>query len=62
MRTDIEEAKSQEIAKLQAALQEVQQLCKEAIEMLVKEREAAKEAMEVAPVLKRSRFRYRAEE
>ncbi|WVZ94114.1 hypothetical protein U9M48_040050 [Paspalum notatum var. saurae] len=42
MRVDLEEAKSQENAKLRAALQEVQQLYKETNEMLVQEREAAK--------------------
>ncbi|KAL6635354.1 hypothetical protein ACP70R_028025 [Stipagrostis hirtigluma subsp. patula] len=52
MRADLEEAKSQENAKLQAALQEVQQQYKETKEMLVQEREAAKKAAEVAPVIK----------
>uniref|UniRef100_A0A0E0NMU1 Uncharacterized protein n=1 Tax=Oryza rufipogon TaxID=4529 RepID=A0A0E0NMU1_ORYRU len=52
MRADLEEAKSQENAKLQATLQEVQQQYKETQEMLVKEREAAKKAAEVAPVVK----------
>uniref|UniRef100_A0A0E0K6W1 Uncharacterized protein n=1 Tax=Oryza punctata TaxID=4537 RepID=A0A0E0K6W1_ORYPU len=52
MRADLEEAKSQENAKLQATLQEVQQQYKETQEMLVKEREAAKKAAEVAPVIK----------
>nr|CAB3448335.1 unnamed protein product [Digitaria exilis] len=52
MRADLEEAKSQENAKLQAALQEVQQQYKETKEMLVQEREAAKKAAEIAPVIK----------
>ncbi|KAK8463508.1 hypothetical protein SEVIR_1G372100v4 [Setaria viridis] len=52
MRADLEEAKSQENAKLQAALQEVQQQYKETKEILVQEREAAKKAAEVAPVIK----------
>lgn len=37
---------------MQATLQEVQQQYKETQEMLVKEREAAKKAAEVAPVVK----------
>jgi myosin-5 len=52
MRADLEEAKSQENAKLQAALQEVQQQYKETKEILVQEREAAKKAAEIAPVIK----------
>ncbi|XP_023158168.1 myosin-6 isoform X1 [Zea mays] len=52
MRADLEETKSQENAKLQAALQEVQQQYKETKEILVQEREAAKKAAEIAPVIK----------
>ncbi|CAM0943043.1 unnamed protein product [Alopecurus aequalis] len=52
MRADLEEAKSQENAKLQAALQEVQQQYKETKDTLVKEREAAKMVAEIAPVIK----------
>lgn len=52
LQADLEETKSQENAKLQAALQEVQQQYKETKEMLVQEREAAKKAAEVAPVIK----------
>ncbi|WVZ73148.1 hypothetical protein U9M48_021492 [Paspalum notatum var. saurae] len=52
MRADLEEAKSQENAKLQAALQEVQQQYKETKDMLVQEREAAKKAADIAPVIK----------
>jgi len=37
---------------LQAALQEVQQQYKETKEILVQEREAAKKAAEIAPVIK----------
>uniref|UniRef100_A0A453Q2S2 Myosin motor domain-containing protein n=1 Tax=Aegilops tauschii subsp. strangulata TaxID=200361 RepID=A0A453Q2S2_AEGTS len=52
MRADLEESKSQENAKLQAALQEVQQQYKETKDTLVKEREAAKKVAEIAPVIK----------
>nr|CAD1830833.1 unnamed protein product [Ananas comosus var. bracteatus] len=52
MRADLEEAKAQENAKLQAALQEVQQQFKETKEMLMKERDAAKKAAEIVPVIK----------
>ncbi|KAK1603409.1 hypothetical protein QYE76_016522 [Lolium multiflorum] len=52
MRADLEESKSQENAKLQAALQEVQQQYKETKDILVKEREAAKMVAEIAPVIK----------
>ncbi|KAK9087685.1 hypothetical protein Syun_030079 [Stephania yunnanensis] len=51
MRSDMEEAKNQENAKLQSALNEVQLQFKETKELLVKEREAAKEAAEQAPVI-----------
>ncbi|GJN22552.1 hypothetical protein PR202_gb10130 [Eleusine coracana subsp. coracana] len=52
MRADLEEAKSQENAKLQAALQEVQQQYNETKEMLVQEREATKKVTEIEPVIK----------
>ncbi|KAK6143975.1 hypothetical protein DH2020_020795 [Rehmannia glutinosa] len=51
MRTDLEEAKTQENAKLQTALQELQLQFKETKDMLLKEREAAKMAAEQAPVI-----------
>lgn len=47
----MEEAKSQENAKLQAALQDMQLQFKETKEMLKKEREAAKKAAEQIPVI-----------
>ncbi|XP_020079685.1 myosin-6-like isoform X1 [Ananas comosus] len=52
MRADMEEAKTQENAKLQTALQEMQQQFKETKELLVKEREAAKKAADILPVIK----------
>uniref|UniRef100_A0A8I7BHT2 Uncharacterized protein n=2 Tax=Hordeum vulgare subsp. vulgare TaxID=112509 RepID=A0A8I7BHT2_HORVV len=52
MRADLEESKSQENAKLQAALQEVQQQYKETKDTLVKEREESKKVAEIAPVIK----------
>ncbi|KAI5680025.1 hypothetical protein M9H77_01252 [Catharanthus roseus] len=51
MRVDMEEAKNQENAKLQNALQDVQLQFKEAKEMLQKEREVAKKAAEQIPVI-----------
>ncbi|CAN4102059.1 unnamed protein product [Withania somnifera] len=51
MRADMEEAKTQENAKLHSALQEVQLQFKETKEMLVKERETAKRAAEKIPIL-----------
>eukprot|EP00257_Ricinus_communis_P026051 XP_025013465.1 myosin-6 [Ricinus communis] len=51
MRADLEEAKTQENSKLQSALQEMQLQFKETKEMLVKEREAAKTAKEIIPVI-----------
>lgn len=48
----MEETKTQENAKLQAALQEMQQQFKETKSLLVKEREAAKKATEVVPIIK----------
>ncbi|XP_072971215.1 myosin-6-like isoform X1 [Typha angustifolia] len=52
MRADMEEAKTQENTKLQTALHEMQQQFKETKDMLVKERESAKKAAEVVPVIK----------
>lgn len=52
LQADLEESKSQENAKLQAALQEVQQQYKETKDTLVKEREEAKKVAEIAPVIK----------
>ncbi|RVW53706.1 Myosin-6 [Vitis vinifera] len=48
---DLEEAKTQENAKLQSALQEVQLEFKETKELLMKEREVAKRAAEQIPVI-----------
>ncbi|KAK4768221.1 hypothetical protein SAY87_003362 [Trapa incisa] len=52
MRADLEEAKNQENAKLQSALQEIQLQFNETKEMLQHEREAAKKAVELAPIIK----------
>ncbi|XP_008456315.2 myosin-11 isoform X2 [Cucumis melo] len=49
LRTDLEEAKAQEIGKLQNSLQELQTKVDETNSLLVKEREAAKKAVEEAP-------------
>ncbi|XP_020523198.1 myosin-11 isoform X2 [Amborella trichopoda] len=49
LRTDLEEAKAQEIAKLQASLQGLQTKVDETNALLVKEREAARKAIEEAP-------------
>eukprot|EP01018_Ginkgo_biloba_P004121 Gb_41099 [translate_table: standard] len=49
LRTDLEEAKAQDIAKLQSSLQAMQAQVEEANAMLAKEREAAKKAIEEAP-------------
>ncbi|CAL4944371.1 unnamed protein product [Urochloa decumbens] len=49
LRTDLEEAKGQEIGKLQSALQEMQGKIEEAHAAIVKEKEAAKLAIEQAP-------------
>ncbi|XP_034685364.1 myosin-6-like isoform X1 [Vitis riparia] len=51
MRADIEEAKTQENAKLQNALQEMQVQFQETKEMLIKERENAKKADEKVPII-----------
>lgn len=48
---DIEEAKTQENAKLQNALQEMQVQFQETKEMLIKERENAKKADEKVPII-----------
>ncbi|KAG8482656.1 hypothetical protein CXB51_024186 [Gossypium anomalum] len=50
-RVDLEEAKTQENAKLQCALQDIQLQFKETKELLAKEREAAKKAAEVVPII-----------
>lgn len=49
LRTDLEEAKAQEIAKLQNSLQAMQTKVDETNALLVKEREAARKAIEEAP-------------
>ncbi|CAN6292499.1 unnamed protein product [Urochloa humidicola] len=49
LRTDLEEAKGQEIGKLQSALQEMQEKVEEAHAAIAKEKEAAKLAIEQAP-------------
>ncbi|WOK95773.1 myosin-17 isoform X2 [Canna indica] len=49
LRTDLEETKAQEVAKLQAMLHESQLQVEEAKLMLVREREAARKAIEDAP-------------
>lgn len=46
---DIEEAKGQEIAKLQTALQEMHEKLDEAQEAIIREKEAARIAIEQAP-------------
>ncbi|KAK5843128.1 hypothetical protein PVK06_005568 [Gossypium arboreum] len=51
MRVDLEEAKTQENAKLQSALQDIQLQFKETKELLAKEREAAKKAAEVVSII-----------
>ncbi|XP_057781954.1 myosin-6-like [Salvia miltiorrhiza] len=51
MRTDLEEAKTQENTKLQTALQELQLQFKETKDMLFKEREVSKRAAEQVPVI-----------
>lgn len=51
MRADLEEAKTQENAKLQAALQEMELQFKETKALLVKERGAAKKVVEQVPVI-----------
>nr|XP_029123556.1 myosin-6 isoform X2 [Elaeis guineensis] len=56
MRADLEEAKTQENAKLQAELQEMQQKFNETKALLIKERETAKKAAEEVPVIKEVPF------
>ncbi|XP_050206968.1 myosin-6-like [Mercurialis annua] len=51
MRADLEEAKTQENAKLQSTLQEIQLQFKETKAMLITERETAKMAKEIVPVI-----------
>ncbi|XP_039123360.1 myosin-6-like [Dioscorea cayenensis subsp. rotundata] len=52
MRVDMEEAKTQENAKLQHALQEMEQQFSETKAMLLEEREVSKKAAEVVPVIR----------
>ncbi|CAL9157735.1 unnamed protein product, partial [Musa hybrid cultivar] len=49
LRTDLEETKAQEIAKLQEMLHETQLQVEESKSMVIKEREAARKAIEEAP-------------
>lgn len=51
MRADLEEAKTQENAKLKATLQEMELQFKESKELIFKEREAAKKVVEHIPVI-----------
>ncbi|KAL1550095.1 myosin-6-like [Salvia divinorum] len=51
MRTDLEEAKTQENTKLQTALKELQLQFKETKDMLLKEKEVSKRAAEQVPVI-----------
>ncbi|XXG90609.1 hypothetical protein AAC387_Pa12g2336 [Persea americana] len=51
MRVDMEEAKTQENAKLQSALEEMQLKFKETKETLMKEQEAAKKVVEKIPII-----------
>lgn len=51
MRADLEEAKTQENAKLQSALQDIQSQFKETKELLKKERETTKKVVETVPVV-----------
>ncbi|KAF3446290.1 hypothetical protein FNV43_RR11469 [Rhamnella rubrinervis] len=51
MRSDIEEAKTQENAKLRSALQEMQQQFQETKALLAEEREATKKVVEQAPII-----------
>nr|KAJ0203963.1 hypothetical protein LSAT_V11C500294670 [Lactuca sativa] len=51
MRADLEEAKTQENAKLQSALQDMQSQFKETKELLMKERETTKKVVEAVPVI-----------
>lgn len=49
MQTDLEEAKAQEISKLQNSLQSMQSKVDETNALIIKEREDAKKAIEEAP-------------
>ena len=49
LQTDLEEAKAQEIAKLQETLHDMQLQVEEAKSMVIKEREAARKAIEETP-------------
>ena len=49
MQTDLEETKAQEIAKLQDMLHEMQLQVEETNSLLIREREAARKAIEEAP-------------
>ncbi|KAK5813719.1 myosin-11 [Gossypium arboreum] len=49
LRTDLEEAKAQEVMKLQNTMQEMQKIIEETNALLAKERETAKKAIEEAP-------------
>lgn len=51
MQADLEEAKTQENAKLKATLQEMELQFKESKELIFKEREAAKKVVEHIPVI-----------
>lgn len=51
MQADLEEAKTQENAKLQSALQDMQLQFKETKDLLIKERETAKKVVETVPVI-----------
>ncbi|PAN34585.1 hypothetical protein PAHAL_6G106900 [Panicum hallii] len=51
LRTDLEEAKAQEVSKLQSSMEALQAKLEEANTMLVKEREAAKTIVEAPPVV-----------
>ncbi|GMI94274.1 MYOSIN XI E [Hibiscus trionum] len=55
LRTDLEEAKAQEIAKLQHAMQEMQKTIDETNTLLAQEQEAAKKTVEEAPPVIESR-------
>ncbi|KAG6430282.1 hypothetical protein SASPL_108346 [Salvia splendens] len=49
LKVDLEEAKNQEIAKLQSSMEEMQKKVDEVNALVIKEREASKKAIEVAP-------------
>lgn len=51
MQADLEESKTQENAKLQSALEEIQLQFQETKALLIKERNAAKEAAEQVPIV-----------